>query len=173
MLVLREVLPMLIKISHDFDATEEAFYAVFFDRDTMHRMYREYMSFPECNITQEDDGDRTRRTIVAVPKMEMPAALAKLAGNSIRYTEAGTFDKKSKTYTWKTTTGFMPDKIKHEGVQRIESLGNGKIRRTAEITLEAKVFGLGGVIESTFQKALHDGWEKATQFFRQELAKKA
>src|SRR5262245_19310996 len=142
---------MLIKISHDFDATEEQFYEVFFDRDTMQRMYREFMGFPEFAITQNDDGDLVRRTIVAVPKMEMPAALAKLAGNSIRYTEAGTFDKKSKLYTWKTTTGFMTDKIKHEGVQRVESLGNGKIRRSAEITLEAKVFGIGGMIESTFQ----------------------
>jgi hypothetical protein len=161
---------MLIKISHDFDATEEQFYDVFLDRDAALRMYREYMAFPECTVTQNDEGDRVRRIIVAVPKMEMPAALAKLAGNTVRYTEDGVFDKKSRVYTWKTTTGFLPDKIKHEGVQRTESIGGGRIRRSAEITLEAKVFGLGGVIESTFKKAVHDGWEKATAFFRQEIA---
>ncbi|MGZ3416808.1 MAG: DUF2505 family protein [Polyangiales bacterium] len=163
---------MLIKISHDFDATDEAFWALFFDKDAMHRMYRDFMAFPECTVTQDDEGERIRRTIVAVPKMEMPGALAKIAGNSIRYTEAGIYDKKTKAFTWKTTTGLMTDKIKNEGVQRVETLGNGKIRRTAEITLEAKVFGLGGVIEKTFEKTIRDGWENATKFFAQELAKK-
>jgi len=163
---------MLIKISHDFDATEEAFFALFFDKDAMIRMYREYMSFPECAITQHDEADRIKRTIVAIPKMEMPSAIAKIAGGSVRYTEEGLFDKKSKDFTWKTIPSLLTEKIKNDGIMRVQSLGNGKIRRTAEITLEAKVFGLGGMIESTFEKTIRDGWEQATQFFREELAKK-
>jgi hypothetical protein len=163
----------LIKISHEFDGTDEAFFALFFSKDEATRMYREYMQFPEFSVTQTEDGDRIKRTIVAIPKMEMPSALAKIAGGSVRYTEEGVFDKKTKVYTWKTTPSILPDKIKNEGVMRVESLPNGKIRRTAEITLEAKVFGLGGVIEGTFEKTIRDGWEKATQFFREELAKKA
>jgi hypothetical protein len=163
---------MLIKISHDFDATADAFWALFLDEAAMLRMYREFIGFPECAITQTEDGDKLRRTIVAVPKMEMPGALAKIAGGSVRYTEAGVFDKNAKEFTWKTTPALMPDKIKNEGVQRVLSIGENKIRRTADITLEAKVFGLGGMIESTFEKTIRDGWEKATQFFRQELAKK-
>lgn len=162
----------LIKISHEFESTQDAFLDLFFEKDTMIRMYREYMQFPECAITQSDDGDRIKRLIVAVPKMEMPSALAKIAGGSIRYSEDGVFDKKTKVFTWKTTPSLMADKIKNEGVMRVEDLGNGKIRRTADITLEAKVFGLGGVIEGTFEKTIRDGWEKATQFFREELAKK-
>ena len=163
---------MLIKISHEFESTEQAFLDLFFDKDKMVHMYREYMHFPEFALTQHDEADRIRRTIVAVPKMEMPSAIAKIAGGSIRYTEDGTFDKKTKLFTWKTAPSIMTEKIKNEGVMRVESLGNGKVRRTAEITLEAKVFGLGGVIESTFEKTIRDGWEKATQYFREELAKK-
>lgn len=162
---------MLIKISHDFDASADAFFDLFFDKDAMTRMYREYMQFPEFECRQTDDADRIRRTITAVPKMEMPGALAKIAGSSVRYTEDGTFDKKTKVFTWKTTPGFMAEKIKNEGVMRVETLADGKIRRTAEITLEAKVFGLGGMIESTFEKTIKDGWEKATQFFRENLKK--
>lgn len=163
---------MLIKISHEFECTEDAFFDLFFHKDDMTRMYREYMHFPEFALTQTEDGDRIKRTIVAVPKMELPGAIAKIAGGSVRYTEDGVFDRKSKVFTWKTTPSLMSDKIKNEGVMRLENLGNGKIRRTAEITLEAKVFGLGGVIESTFEKTIKDGWEQATKFFREELAKK-
>lgn len=162
----------LIKISHEFETTEDAFLELFFQKDEMTRMYREYMQFPEFSLTQTEEGDKLKRTIVAVPKMEMPAAIAKIAGGSVRYTEDGVFDKKTKVFTWKTTPSLMGDKIKNEGTMRVESLGNGKVRRTAEITLEAKVFGLGGVIEGTFEKTIRDGWEKATQFFRDELAKK-
>lgn len=164
---------MLIKISHDFESTEDAFLDLFFNKDEMIRMYREYMHFPEFAITQNEEGDRIKRVIVAVPKMELPSAIAKLAGGSVRYTEDGVFDKKTKVFTWKTTPSLMSEKIKNEGVMRVESLGGGKIRRTAEITLEAKVFGIGGVIESTFEKTIKDGWEQATKFFREELAKKS
>ncbi len=162
---------MLIKISHDFDATADAFFELYFDTASMTRMYRDYMQFPEFDVQQTDDADRIRRTIKAMPKMEMPGALSKVVGSSVRYTEEGVFDKKTKVYTWKTTPGFLSEKIKNEGVMRVETLGDGKIRRTAEITLEAKVFGLGGMIESTFEKTLRDGWEKATQYFRENLKK--
>jgi hypothetical protein len=163
---------MLIKISHDFDATADAFFALFFDREAMLRMYRDYMTFPECTITQRDDGERLHRTIVAIPKMELPGAVAKIAGSTVRYTEEGTFDKKSKIFTWKTTPSFLSEKIKNDGVMRVETLGEGKIRRTAEITVEAKVFGVGGIIESTFEKTIREAWEQGTRFFREELPKR-
>jgi hypothetical protein len=160
---------MKIRITHDFDTTEEAFFKLFFDTAGLNDMYRSYMGFPEFDVKQQEDDAKITRTITAVPKMEMPAAMAKLVGSNFRYVEQGTFDKKTKVFTWKTTPGIMADKIRNEGVMKVEVLGPNKVRRTAEIELEAKVFGLGGMIESTFEKTIKDGWEKASQYFREHL----
>ena len=54
---------MLIKISHDFDASADAFFDLYFDTASITRMYREYMQFPEFDAQQTDDADRIRRTI--------------------------------------------------------------------------------------------------------------
>ena len=47
----------------------------------------------------------------------------------------------------------MAEKVRNEGTLRLEPLGDSRVRRIAEITVEAKVFGIGGMIESTLAEA--------------------
>ena len=53
---------------------------------------------------------------------------------------------------------------------RIESVGDKKVRRVTEMTIEAKVFGVGGLIESTVEKQLREGWDNSAQFMNRWIA---
>ena len=159
---------MEFRISDDFDISEDEFFAIFFNRELMTRMYRDYHRYPEVDIKQDEDDARIRRTTVAIPNMEMPAAVAKLLGPNFRYTEEAIFDKKTKVMTFKTTPSIMADKVKNEGTMRVEVLGPNKIRRTVDILLVAKIFGVGGMVESAFEKTIRSGWAKGTEFIKLE-----
>lgn len=157
---------MKITISHEFDQSADDFFRYFFDEAEMSKMYRDFMGFPEFAITQREEGRILRRTISAIPKMEMPGAVAKLLGSNFRYVEEGTFDRDTKIFTWKTTPSMLGDKIKNEGTMRVEVLGPKRIRRVAEVVLEVKVFGVGGMLESTLEKTIRDSWDRASEYFR-------
>ncbi|MEI2620448.1 MAG: DUF2505 family protein [Candidatus Nanopelagicales bacterium] len=66
----------------------------------------------------------------------------------------------------------MADKLRQEGTMRIEPIGDSKVRRIAELTMEAKVFGIGGLIESTTEKQLREGWDRSAVFMNRYIQSK-
>jgi len=50
------------------------------------------------------------------------------------------------------------------GTVRIAASGNGRCRRTDNFTVEAKIFGLGGLIESSIEKELQSARAKEYAF---------
>ena len=96
--------------------------------------------------------------------MEAPAAVAKLLGSSFGYDEEGRFDKATKTHKFIIKPNVMTEKLRNEGTVKCEPRGEGKSTRVVEIIAEAKVFGLGGMIESSFEKSFRTGWQKSAEF---------
>lgn len=70
------------------------------------------------------------------------------------------------------TPSTMADKLRQEGTMRIEPIGDSKVRRIAELTMEAKVFGIGGLIESTTEKQLREGWDRSAVFMNRYIQSK-
>jgi len=79
-------------------------------------------------------------------------------------------DKKTKVWKWKLTPSTLADKVRQEGSLRIEPAGEGKVKRTVELFIEAKVFGIGGMLESTTEKQLRDGWNDSAVFMNKWVA---
>src|SRR5262245_41039480 len=105
--------------------------------------------------------------------MNMPGPVAKILGDNFRYREEGNFDKKSRTFHRKMIPRVMPDKMRTEGVVRIEPIGDNKVRRVADLTVEAKIFGVGGLMESSAEKQLRQGWDDSATFMNKYLASAA
>lgn len=163
-----------INLKHEIQCDEATFWKVFVDPVFNEALYLEGLQFPEFTIVKQDETEREiRRTTKGKPKMNMPGPVAKLLGSSFGYIEEGRLDKVSKVWTFKITPSTLADKMKNEGTVRIESAGEGKVRRVVEILIEAKVFGVGGMLESTAEKSMRDGWEKSAVFMNDWLAKKA
>lgn len=152
-------------ITHEIQCNAETFWKTFFDKDFNVKLYKEVLGFPEFNIVEqrETDGGLVRK-ISGVPKMELPGPIAKLLGSGFRYTEDGTFDKAKGLWRWKLTPSTLADKTRNEGSMRIEPIGDAKVRRIADLEIEAKIFGVGGLMESTFEKQLREGWDKSAVY---------
>jgi hypothetical protein len=149
---------------HELDCDCDRFWKLFFEKDFNEALFKA-LEFPEWKLLDSKETEtEIVRNVKAVPKMEAPAAVAKLLGSSFGYDEEGRFDKATKTLKFVIKTNVMTDKLKNEGTVKCEPRGEGKSTRVVEITAEAKVFGLGGVIESSFEKSFRVGWQKSAEF---------
>jgi hypothetical protein len=158
-------------VTHEIHCNAETFWKTFFDKDFNDKLYLDHLHFPEFKVVEQTETDTTiTRKTSGKPKMNMPGPVAKILGDNFRYTEEGSFDKATKVFRWKMIPSVMAEKLRTEGVVRIEPIGDNKVRRIAELTVEAKIFGIGGMMESSAEKQLRQGWDDSAQFMNKYLA---
>lgn len=152
--------------------TPDAFWKLFLDESYMKALFLECLGMKEFAVLELGDSGRKIR---AVPKLNLPAVLQKLIGDSFAYEEHGTLDRARNLWTWKMVqpakAGGKPQKgiVSTQGKMRVEDAGDGQIRRIDEATIEAHVFGIGGMIESTVEKEVRAAWAKEYAFVRKRL----
>jgi hypothetical protein len=118
-----------------------------------------------------DIGEASRKLRI-VPNMKLPAPVAKLIGESFAYEEHGTLDRATNEWTWRMVQPSnldskrkpRKDAVIMHGTIRVEPTGEGHCRRTDTFTVEAKIFGLGGLIESSIEKELQSARAKEYAF---------
>ena len=59
------------------------------------------------------------------------------------------------------------------GVIRAEPIGDNKIRRISETEIEAKIFGVGGLMESSFEKQMREQADISAGYFNSYTASAA
>lgn len=159
------------RVTHEINCDEETFWKLFLDKEFNEKLYREGLGFPEFNVTDQRETDtEVTRTCSGQPKMNMPAPVMKLLGNGFKYREEGKLNKSTKVWTWKMFPSALADKLRQEGTLRVEKIGDNKVRRVAELINEAKVFGVGGLIESSAEKQLREGWDQSAVFMNKWIA---
>ncbi len=157
-------------VTHEINCNVDTFWQVFLDKTFNEKLYLEGLSFPEFKILDQKETDTTiTRLVRARPKVDMPAPIAKALGPNFGYDEDATFNKAKKEWTWKMKPNTLADKLKQEGVCRATAVGDNKVRRVAELTIEAKVMLIGGLMESTAEKQLREGWDKSAVFMNKYL----
>ncbi len=158
-------------ITHEINCDADTFWKLFFDKSYNEELFRKELGFPHYSIVEQRETDsEIYRKIAGQPKMDMPGPVQKLLGSGFSYTEEGRFNKATKTWTWKMTPSALADKLRQEGTLRIEAVGDKKVRRVAEMVIEAKVFGVGGLIESSAEKQLRQGWDHSATFTNRWIA---
>ena len=139
--------------------TPDAFWACFFDESYLRALYLDELESRAFDVLEITDASRK---LLIVPKMKLPAPVAKLIGDSFAYEEHGTLDRASGEWTWRMVqpANLDPkskprkDAVTMHGTARIEASSDGHCRRTDTISIEARIFGLGSLIESTLDKEL-------------------
>lgn len=153
---------MQFTMTNEIACNVERFWETFLDPKLTERLFKEALGFTEFRILDQTETPTTLvRRSAATPKMNWPRPVTKLFGDRFGYTEEATFDKVAKVWRWKMTTSTLPDKLRSEGSVRAEPVGDDKVRRIVDIVLEAKVFGIGGLIESSVEKQIRESWEKS------------
>lgn len=155
-----------VRIEHTFECSEESFWKLFLNDDYNKAMFCDYMKFPRWQVTQlQEEGNEVRRTVEVEPYVaDLPAAIKKVVGDNVRYREEGKLDKQKNRYSVHTIPARLADKLRVEGEQYTEPLGEGQCRRifTAEITV--KIFGIGGLMEKRIAADLQRSYDLGAKF---------
>jgi len=114
-----------------------------------------------------DDGTVTRRVKMA-PAVDLPKAVHKLIGGApIEYFEVSTYDPK--THKSKYVVESAADEVLQvQGVISFIADGTG-VRRRIDGTVDAKVFGLGGIIEKFIDKEVNKSYAKVAEIIQAEI----
>ena len=161
-----------ITLRHEIETDEDTYWArCVFDADFNKKLYIDALKFPEWKLvdSKDDDAKIWRKVQVDPPTGNMPAAVKKVLGDRLSYVEEGTFDKKTKRYTFKVTPSTMADKTKVAGEMWVEKLGDKKIARVTKISVEVKVFMVGGMVEDRILSDLRSSYDKGTSFTNQYI----
>lgn len=154
-----------VTLKHEIDTDEDTFWEkIVFSEEFNKKLYEGVLKFPGWKLLdqKEDDGKISRKVAVNPPTGDLSAPLKKVIGDRLSYTEEGTFDKKTKRYSFKVTPSTMADKTKVSGELWAEKIGDKKIRRMCRINVEVKVFMVGGMVEERIMKDLRSSYDDST-----------
>lgn len=157
---------MKFRIEHVYDTTPERFWReVFFDADYNRDIYLKALGFRSFEVL-EQSGDLehglTRRVLV-VPELPLPKALEKLF-KAKPYEEVGRFDPQSQRWKTHMKLPALGDKIDIRSEMYVLPEGADRARRVVESDVEARVFGLGKVIEGFVERSMRDSYGRAAEF---------
>jgi hypothetical protein len=157
--------------SWSLGCSAERFWQVFFDADTSRSLYLDGLGFKQYRVLSDDPA---ARRLYLSPKLNLPGPVAKLIGDSFAYEQHGAFDRAIGRFTWKMVQpgdkAGKPGMVSSSGWIQVVDAGPGKCTRTDEVTVQAHVFGLGGMIESSVETELRSSWAKELAFLRPRLA---
>ncbi len=159
-----------LKLNHVINCTPEQFWEIFFDKEFNHWLYLDGMHFTKYETVRQSDGPDIERVVRGEPKVDLPRAVRKILGDNFGYEETGKFDAAAKMWRWKMRPGTMAEKLRMEGTVRLEDAGDGKCRRLADITIEAKIFGVGKLIEKTTEKEMTAGWNDSASLMNRWIS---
>lgn len=155
-----------ITLRHEIDTDEDTFWSkIVLSEEFNKKLYEGALKFPGWTLLEqkEDDAKITRRVKVDPKADDLPGPLKKVMGDGkLSYVEEGTFDKKTKRYSFKVQSSLMPDKTKVSGELWAEKIGDKKIRRMCTIRVEVKVMLIGGMIEERVMGDLKKSYDDST-----------
>ena len=161
-------------LRHLIDTDEDTYWAkCVFDTEFNRQLYLEALKFPDWRIldSKEDETKIWRRVQVSPPVAHVPGPVKKVIGDRLSYVEEGTFDRKAKRYSFKVTPSTLAEKTKVAGQMWIEKLGEKKIARLTKISVDVKVFMVGGLVEDRIATDLRAAYDEGTSFTNQYIKK--
>ena len=157
-------------LNHEIHCSAERFWALFFDPGFTKKMIVDGLGFASCDIDDvRRDGNESHRQMRVIPKLDIPAPVAKLLGPKLGYTEHGTFYEDEKVWDHRLELSVMSDRIRMGGKVRVQSAGEDRCRRIADLWCEAKIFGLGKMVEKAAEKNMRDGWSRSAAWINDWL----
>ncbi len=165
---------MKFTVRNQFDTNVDTYWnEIFFSEEYNSRLYREGLGFKGFELIEltGEKGQRRTRKLRTEPAADAPAVVRKLIGDSLSYTETGSWDPATKVWSYSISTSKLSDKIRIGGRLWAEPRGD-KLERIAEIEIEVKILGVGGTIEKFLEKTTRESYVKATDFTNRFIAEK-
>jgi hypothetical protein len=156
-----------MSVRHEIETDEETYWKrCVLDPEFNRALFVDSLKFLGWKVLDQKDDDAkfTRRVQVDPPVDSMPAAVKKVVGDKLSYVEEGIFDKKTGRYSFKIHPSTLADKTKVSGEMWCEKIGDKKIARHVKLSVEVKVFMVGGMIEERLIGDLQSSYGKGAAF---------
>jgi Protein of unknown function (DUF2505) len=154
------------RIEHTFECSVDTFWDhVFFNLAFNQRLFIERMRFERWEETSHTPtADGFRRVVEVVPRVgDLPAAIKGLMKEGTGYREEGEFFRSQSLYRVRAIPQTLADRIHISGDMRVETLAPNRCRRTYVGQVEAKVFGVGGIIENRILDDIDKGYQRGQE----------
>jgi hypothetical protein len=162
-----------IRVEHTFNCSIDTFWdRIFFDSEYNRRLFLEVLKFPEWKETRcEDKGDRIERTCEAMPRLgDLPGPLKKIVGEGVKYREEGIFDKATRRYRMRVIPNKMSDKLLIDCELVVEAKSDTKCNRVFTCRAEAKIFGVGSLLEKRLLEDMQRSQNISADFTNRYIA---
>ena len=161
-------------LEHEIACGVERFWKLFFDADFTRDMIVDGLGFARCDVgPTEDHGETRTRPMQVVPKLDLPAAVAKVLGPKLGYSEAGTYHVAKERWNYKLRMSVLSERIGLSGDVWVKPIDEERCIRVSEHTVQIKIFGIGSMAERAAEKNMRDGWGKSAKWMNDWLAKNA
>lgn len=163
--------------SFELPCPPEQFWRVYLDPEYVRALYLGALGYRACEVLEVTDSSRKLRV---VPKMNLPRPIESLLGDGFAYEDHGSLDRAKNEWTWRMVQPKeldprakpRRDVVTTRGTIRVTATGEGRSRRTDELVIEAKLFGVGGMIEAVAEKESRAAWAKERALLATWLAER-
>lgn len=158
-------------LRHPLHCTPARHWELFFDPEWTRTLIIDGLGFSTCDVQPvRQDGTTRHRDMLVTPKLDLPAAVVKLLGNTTGYTEKGRYDEATQAWTYQLVLNALTEKIRMGGEVTLEPLGTDRSTRVSKMWVEVKLFGVGGMVEKAAEKNMRDGWARSAAWINRWLA---
>ena len=155
----------VIRVSHDLSCSQERFWTLYSDPEFQAAMLEEGLGYerPDFLKVQDQGAVRIWEAVVS-PSLDLPPAVAKLLGGSMSYTETARIDRDAATMELRHITRALGDKLSLTGKIHTTPRGDQGLTRHSLFEVNAKVFGVGRVLERTVEDSIRQSLDATARF---------
>jgi hypothetical protein len=163
------------RIEHTYDCSAEVFWnQLFLDDEYNRRLFLDELHFSTWRVLkQEERTNEVHRTIEATPPLgDLPSPLKRLLSEGLGYEERGVFDRKAQRYTLEVTPRSLASKLTIRGELTTVPISDRSCRRIYVARAEARVLGVGGMIEQRLLDDIEKSYNKSAVFTNRWIAER-
>jgi hypothetical protein len=159
------------RIEHDFECSTDTYWEIFFLPELNHSLFVERLRFERWEITSKEPLPHGfRRKVEAVPPTgNLPGPIKAILKRGTGYREEGEFDRDRSRYELRAISHSLPEKLSVAGTVEVVPRDSG-CRRIYHARVNAKIFGLGGMLEERVLNDLEKSLVRAADHTRKWLA---
>ena len=160
---------MKVSTTEVFRCPVEKYFEEYFNPEGRHRRVvgAGGVSFTAKEVRREAPEWTMRAELVE--KLNAPAAIRKLFGETNRFEEESRWVVGTRMIEVKVRPDRMRDKLSIQMRYQMESLADGTCRVTLEMDIQARIFGIGGLVEKMAAKEMPHAFSKDAAFFNAHL----
>lgn len=161
-----------LTLHHDIHCSADRFWELFFDPAFVREMIVDGLGFASCDVGPIVDTESLRsRDTRVIPKIDVPAAVAKLLGPKLGYTEKGRLDTRTHAWKYEIVLSVLSERIKMGGTMTVEPAGEALCKRHSDLWVDVRILGLGGLVERAAESNMRSGWNRSAVWMNEFLAR--